>query len=66
MWGIDSWVHMQGVNGYTVEPAYSGHPWATMNWLLYRGARITRAVSLGLSLQTTICGGGGLPYSGDR
>ena len=25
------------VSTYTVEPVYSGHPWDTTSWLLYRG-----------------------------
>ena len=27
----------QPVGYYTVEPVYSGHPWDTASWLLYRG-----------------------------
>ena len=28
---------IQRWSAYTVEPVYSGHPWDTTSWLLYRG-----------------------------
>ena len=43
---------IQRWSAYTVEPVYSGHPWDTTSWLLYRGGlliqwNLYRVVNLG-------------------
>ena len=35
--GQNQLVVIQRWSAYTVEPVYSGHPWDTTSWLLYRG-----------------------------
>ena len=38
---------------YTVEPVYSGYPWDTTSWLLYRGGLLIQCiivVTLGLAV----------------
>ncbi len=38
--GTQEWIHVSqqwSINLGTVEPLYSGHPWGTTFWPLYRG-----------------------------